>query len=79
MEVERTKRPGQKGQEREAAAKVVGMGGEVGMSEKGARTLDWPEKVRIVVGSRHRQASNPPIPVPWAQSRAPGRAHPKGW
>ena len=45
MEVERTKRPGQKGQEREAAAKVVGMGGEVGMSEKGARRLDWPEKV----------------------------------
>lgn len=33
------------GQEREAAAKVVGMGGKVGMPEKGARRLDWPEKV----------------------------------
>lgn len=39
------KEAGQTGQEREAAAKVVGMGGEVGMSEKGARRLDWPEKV----------------------------------
>lgn len=39
------KEAGQKGQEREAAAKVVGMGGEVGMPEKGARRLNWPEKV----------------------------------
>lgn len=35
------------GREREAAGKVVGMGGEVGMPEKGARRLNWPEKVGL--------------------------------